>query len=222
MDCEEKPAMKRFTETTKWSDPWFQNLTPESKLLWLYICDNCDCAGVWPVNLKLASFSIGYEYPNDTLSVAFGERLKKLDDEKIWVRKFCRFQYGTLNPECRPHAAVIQRLKVLNLFDELDTLSIGLTNPTGKGKGTRQGKGQEKGVVGGNGKSAESKAMTDEEWLKSLVASPAYTELDVMHQYQKMVEWCSVNRKQPNRRRFINWLNRCDRPMQPRKQESFI
>ena len=28
-----------------------------------------------------------------------------------------------------------------------------------------------------------------------------------------MLRWCEVNRKHPSRRRFINWINKCDRPM---------
>jgi hypothetical protein len=30
-----------------------------------------------------------------------------------------------------------------------------------------------------------------------------------------MQAWCSANRKQPSRRRFVNWLNRAEKPMQP-------
>jgi hypothetical protein len=37
--------------------------------------------------------------------------------------------------------------------------------------------------------------------------------LDVRHCYQRMISWCQVNNKQPSRRRFINWLNREDKPM---------
>ena len=25
--------------------------------------------------------------------------------------------------------------------------------------------------------------------------------------------WCSANRKQPSRKRFVNWLNRCEKPI---------
>lgn len=28
-----------------------------------------------------------------------------------------------------------------------------------------------------------------------------------------MVRWCEANRKHPTRRRLVNWLNRCDRPL---------
>jgi hypothetical protein len=40
---------RRFTETDKWQDEWFLSLPFEAKLLFLYLCDNCDCAGFWEV-----------------------------------------------------------------------------------------------------------------------------------------------------------------------------
>jgi len=38
---------KRFTEITIWEDDWFYELSPEYKLFWFYIKDNCDHAGIW-------------------------------------------------------------------------------------------------------------------------------------------------------------------------------
>lgn len=55
--------------------------------------------------------------------------------------------------------------------------------------------------------------LSDEEWIESLASNPAYQDIDVRQEYGKMVSWCSVFRKQPTRRRFVNWLNRCDKPM---------
>jgi hypothetical protein len=54
---------------------------------------------------------------------------------------------------------------------------------------------------------------TDEAWLKGLESNPAYAGLDVAREHAKMVAWCSVNGKQPSRRRFVNWLNRAEKPM---------
>jgi len=53
----------------------------------------------------------------------------------------------------------------------------------------------------------------DDEFLDGLQKNPAYSTLDVRLCYHKMVSWCEVNGKQPSRRRFINWLNREDKPM---------
>jgi len=46
---------RRFTETDKWNDEWFLSLPMEAKLLFVYLCDNCDCAGFWGVDFDHAS-----------------------------------------------------------------------------------------------------------------------------------------------------------------------
>ncbi len=67
-------------------------------------------------------------------------------------------------------------------------------------------------------RSAVASPASDEDWLRSLTVNPAYAGLDVRREFQKMTAWCEVNRKQPSRRRFINWLNRAEKPMNRPKQ----
>ena len=54
----------------------------------------------------------------------------------------------------------------------------------------------------------------DEEFLVELQADEAYQKLNVKQVYAKMVRWCEINGKVATRRRFVNWLNREDRPME--------
>lgn len=60
--------------------------------------------------------------------------------------------------------------------------------------------------------------LPDDQWLDLLQKDAAYKALDVRHEYARMTAWCQVNHKEPNRRRFINWLNRCDKPMKAEAQ----
>jgi len=53
----------------------------------------------------------------------------------------------------------------------------------------------------------------DDTWLHQLAASEAYRGIDVPREFAKMKVWCINAHKQPTRRRFINWLNRCERPI---------
>lgn len=64
-----------------------------------------------------------------------------------------------------------------------------------------------------------STAPNDEEWFNSLCLESAYKDIDVLSERSKMIRWCEVNRKQPTRRRFINWLNRVDRPLNGRQPD---
>ena len=69
-------------------------------------------------------------------------------------------------------------------------------------------------AVGKSAAVAAPTSVSDSEWLQSLGQLPTYAGIDVGREHGKMVAWCSANRKQPTRRRFINWLNHAERPMQ--------
>ena len=56
-------------------------------------------------------------------------------------------------------------------------------------------------------------ATSDEDWLSSLESNPAYASINVRIELGKMEAWCAANGKQSSRRRFINWLNRAERPI---------
>jgi len=103
--------MKRFTATEKWMTQWFQELSPAMKCFWIYLCDNCDAAGVWDSNFRMASFVIGSEIARDSLA-AFGGRVVELRPGKFWIEAFISFQYGKLSRACLPH------LRVLNLLEK--------------------------------------------------------------------------------------------------------
>lgn len=100
--------MKRFTETAKWQDEWFQDLPTKYKVFWQYICDQCDCCGVWKVNLKLAAFQIGEELDGPDLLQTFAGRIEDIGNGRWFIPQFCAFQYGTLSPNSKPHQRIIQ------------------------------------------------------------------------------------------------------------------
>jgi uncharacterized protein YdaU (DUF1376 family) len=56
-------------------------------------------------------------------------------------------------------------------------------------------------------------SICDDDWIAALKANPAYEGVDVAKELGKMNTWCAANYKQPTRRRFVNWLNRCDKPL---------
>lgn len=108
---------KRFTETGKWADPWFQDLKPAYKCAWSYILDNCDNAGIWVVNTKLLSFQVGEALTWIDLKETMGDRLVEFAPGRVWVPKFIDFQYGKLTPACKPHQKVIFLLKGYGLWE---------------------------------------------------------------------------------------------------------
>ena len=94
---------------------------------------------------------------------------------------------------------------------------VGEGSPLDQGSGIRD---QGSGTVGRNGRSAGASPAADAEWVESLKVSPAYAGINVAVEFGKCAAWCEVHRKQNSRKRFINWLNRVDRPIstQPAKK----
>lgn len=84
---------KRFTDSTKWNDNWFFNLTNEEKLAWIYILDTCDHAGIWEKNMRLLNFQIGSNLVENKLKEVFEGKFIEIKD-KWFIPNFIRFQYG--------------------------------------------------------------------------------------------------------------------------------
>lgn len=119
---------KRFTDTRKWRDPWFRSLTPRQKLLWLYLCDECDLAGVWDKDLELASFSIGTKITDEDMEKSFDGRLLNISETKILISGFIRFQYGEVEPGSKISIGINRVLTKYSLsLEGIDTLSIPYT-----------------------------------------------------------------------------------------------
>jgi hypothetical protein len=107
--------VKRFSETTKWADPWFRALPIEAKCLWLWILDNCDCAGIIEIDMGLAEFQIGASKPLASPFEALGDRVQK-HGSKLFVPKFIRYQYGEeLCHANTAHRGVIRRLELAKI-----------------------------------------------------------------------------------------------------------
>ena len=76
-------------------------------------------------------------------------------------------------------------------------------------KNIKKEKNVEKIVVEANG----SLQPQDQLWMDKLVADAAYFGIDIWREFRKCLQWCTVNRKHVTRRRFVNWLNKADKPL---------
>ena len=112
---------KRMTDTDKWKKRFVRDLSPQHKLLWFYILDDCNHAGMWEVDLEVASIRIGeklqHDMPaEDMLPKSFLDKIVVLDDGDKWfIPDFIDFQYGELNPNSNVHKSVIALLQKHNL-----------------------------------------------------------------------------------------------------------
>lgn len=105
-----------MTDTDKWKKRFVRELSPQHKLLWFYILDDCNHAGIWDVDIEVASIRVGEELIYDMLPQAFLDKIVIFDNGDKWfIPEFIDFQYGELNPNSNVHKSVIALLEKYNL-----------------------------------------------------------------------------------------------------------
>lgn len=152
----------RYTDTVKWNDPWFAALDPRAKLLFFYLCDNCDTAGFYEINRPRLAFELAAA-PQDVDGL-----LEKLERSVVirkgwaFVKNFLYHQKNLpLNAANNGHVAAIKSLhehqfEFSNLYQEslgvlpgLEDLKEGAGQGLGRGYGNGNGNGKTKGGSGG-------------------------------------------------------------------------
>jgi len=182
---------KRLTDSGKWDDPWFLEISNEHRLAWLYILDKCNHAGIWKVNQRLADFCLNFKIDWDEFLAVGNGRIRKINPEKWFIPKFIEFQYGVLKDNNNMHRSVIDLLKKEGVFE-------GLASPCGEVK--RKDKDKEKrkrGIVKGGRFSPPS---LDE--LKAAFSEKGYPgEADKFMAYYETVGWVVGHTRKPMK----NW-----------------
>ncbi|MEO7048739.1 MAG: HNH endonuclease signature motif containing protein [Ferruginibacter sp.] len=110
-------AKKRFTDIEIWDKEWYMDLTPTHKCLIKYIFDKCDASGCWKPNWRLASLHINDSVKLSDLSILPKDQYEILENGKIFIPDFVKFQYGKLSKECRPHIPIIALIEKNNLSE---------------------------------------------------------------------------------------------------------
>lgn len=103
--------MKRFTETTKWDDPWFRKMKPRFKALFEFLNDRCDYAGVWVVDMEIAIAYVGEKIDQKEAIEVFEGRVVDIGNGKWLLPGFISSQYGTLSEKCAPHKRVFEAIR---------------------------------------------------------------------------------------------------------------
>jgi hypothetical protein len=130
---------KRFTDTDKWKRPWFRTLPNDLKVVWFYLLDQCDHAGVWCADFELMRFQTGVHFDAETLEQAFDGKIKRIEDDKYFIPSFVEFQYGELTPTNNTHRSV---LKIIQKIEENEPLRSPSRGDQDKGTDKDKGKKQ--------------------------------------------------------------------------------
>lgn len=121
---------KRFTDTEKWEDEWFTDLSNDYKIIWFYLLDTCDNAGIWKKNIKKLNYLCNTNVSADDLLKVFSKRITILADEKWFINKFCIVQYGHdfLQSKNKAVLSAVKKLIIEGVLVDngysIDTLSI--------------------------------------------------------------------------------------------------
>ena len=119
---EDLPMAKRFTDSEKWKKSFLRGLEGAYKLLWFYILDNCNHAGIWDIEFDVAQLRIGEDMiiEQGKAEQLFKDKIIIFDNNKKWfIPCFVEFQYGQLSQDNRAHKSVIIILKKYKLFKGL-------------------------------------------------------------------------------------------------------
>lgn len=137
---------KRLTDTEKWKKPFIRGLDGAYKLLWMYILDDCDHAGIWQVDLEVARIRIGENVDYDVALRNFNGNVVAISKFKWFIPDFIDFQYGALNPANRLHLSVINILKKNGLYKEKKGLVSPLEGPKDKDKDKNKNKDKDTAI----------------------------------------------------------------------------
>lgn len=85
---------KRFTDTEKWKDEWYTELTSDYKIIWQYLLDTCDNAGIYKRNIKLLNYYCNTNVSAEDILKVFNKRVTQITEDKWLINKFCVYQYG--------------------------------------------------------------------------------------------------------------------------------
>lgn len=182
----------RFTYTQKWADPWFSELGALEKLLFLYLCDNCDIAGFIEINYRRWAFDLnttkkGIEGATKGLQRGL---VVSPNERVVFLKNFLKHQKNLpLNENNAAHRGILKCIENhlvefgfpdINEFLEGATkgLSSSLGNGNGNGNNIGTGTNTENGSTLIEGwrtnfdiylaelRQARNEALQDPEWIK--------------------------------------------------------
>lgn len=124
---------KRFTDTMKWNEDWYLDLALVDKLFWIYICDNCDHAGIFKPNKRMFELLIGGKIDVRKFLQTINQdkpRVCVLGNGRWFLTGFIEFQYGNkLNPNNRVHKSILKLLNENDISLDVASNRISLTEP---------------------------------------------------------------------------------------------
>jgi hypothetical protein len=135
----------RFSDTLKWQDEWFVDLSSIEKLLFLYLYDNCDLAGFLELSYRKIAFDLSCKDEQVKGAIKGLDKGIFLSDDGrcLLVKNFIKHQKNLpINPENKSHIGILKRVDLyINKFSNVTFdykegyLGIGALKPLKRGTG---------------------------------------------------------------------------------------
>ena len=113
---------KRFFKYT-WQDPKFTKLSLKEKLLYKYIWESSDIAGVHQIHTGIMSALLGFEVEFKFIESLIEkiEDFELIDGDRIWINSFIRFQQAETKKSLSkspPHVSAVNHLIKAGVFQK--------------------------------------------------------------------------------------------------------
>lgn len=106
---------KRFTDTEKWKDEWYLSLSNDYRIIWQWLLDNCDHAGICKRSIWLLNTMCRVDLDEEKLIAIMSGRVVAVGDN-WFIPKFLKFQYSTLHSKKPAIVSVVKRLVETNCY----------------------------------------------------------------------------------------------------------
>jgi len=101
---------KRLTDTEKWNDDWYISLCNDYRIIWQWLLDNCNHAGICKRSMRLLNLMCNTSITEEILIEKMEGRVI-ISGNDWFIPKFLKFQYENLTS---------QRPVVLSVIKELE------------------------------------------------------------------------------------------------------
>lgn len=106
---------KRLTDTEKWNDDWYISLSNDYRIIWQWLLDNCNHAGICKRSIRLLNLMCNTSVLEKDLVLAMDGRV--IIVENNWfIPKFLKFQYASLHSNRPVIISVVKELEKNNLI----------------------------------------------------------------------------------------------------------
>lgn len=106
-------SRKVYYSLDRYKDEWYRKLTPRFKVAWDYIYADCDCAGIWVVDLDVMNLRLGEKFKVEDFFTQFGQNFVEIEPGKCLLVSFFREQYRETK---ETYNAKIKAIKTLSSY----------------------------------------------------------------------------------------------------------